>query len=130
MLLGWVKRRFLQDLGFGIVPLYVGEQVEGSGSLDPTSAKGTIDGNDAVQMMTSEGLLEGPAYTSIWKMGSPSSWWRFGLELRAMNAAAPVDVVCSRCAWGRDRRHGRLCCGHSAAIKPCAFGAPLRGCGA
>jgi len=31
---------------------------------------------------------------------------------------------------GRDRRHGGLCCGRSAAIKPCAFGAPLRGCGA
>jgi hypothetical protein len=30
----------------------------------------------------------------------------------------------------RDRRHGGLCCGRSAAIKPCAFGAPLRGCGA
>ena len=30
----------------------------------------------------------------------------------------------------RDRRHGGLCCGWSAAIKPCAFGAPLRGCGA
>jgi len=31
---------------------------------------------------------------------------------------------------GRDRRHGGSCCGRSAAIKPCAFGAPLRGCGA
>jgi hypothetical protein len=27
---------------------------------------------------------------------------------------------------GSDRRHGGLCCGRSAAIKPCAFGAPLR----
>jgi hypothetical protein len=33
-------------------------------------------------------------------------------------------------AGSRDRRHGGLCCGRSAAIKPCAFGAPLRGCGA
>lgn len=50
------KRSFLQLLGFGILPLYVGEQVEGPGSLHPSSAKGTIDGNDAVQMMTSEGF--------------------------------------------------------------------------
>ena len=44
---------FLQDLGFGILPIYVGEQVEGQGSRHPSSAKGTVDGNDAVQMMTS-----------------------------------------------------------------------------
>ena len=30
----------------------------------------------------------------------------------------------------RDRRHGGSRGGWSAAIKPCAFGAPLRGCGA
>jgi hypothetical protein len=33
-------------------------------------------------------------------------------------------------AAGSDRRHGGLCCDRSAAIKPCACGAPLRGCGA
>src|ERR1700759_370073 len=39
-------------------------------------------------------------------------------------------VVCGRCTpKDRDRRHGGLCCDHSAAIKPCAFGAPLRGYG-
>jgi hypothetical protein len=53
------KRKLLQDLGFGIMPLYVGEQVEGAGSLNPTSEKGTIDGNAAVQMMTSEGFARG-----------------------------------------------------------------------
>jgi hypothetical protein len=40
-------------------------------------------------------------------------------------------VVYSRCtARERDRRHGGLCSDRSAAIKPCACGAPLRGCGA
>lgn len=50
------KRAFLQNLGFGFVPLYVGEQVEGPGSLHPSAPKGVLDGNDAVQMMTSEGF--------------------------------------------------------------------------
>jgi hypothetical protein len=48
-----------------------------------------------------------------------------------MKAAAPVEtLVAVDAAAGSDRRHGGLCCGRSAAIKPCAFGAPLRGCGA
>jgi hypothetical protein len=33
-------------------------------------------------------------------------------------------------AGERDRRHSELCYDRSAAIKPCAFGAPRRGCGA
>ena len=40
-------------------------------------------------------------------------------------------AVCGRCtARERDRRHGGLCFRRRTAIKPCAFGAPLRGCGA
>src|SRR5262249_14875885 len=45
--------------------------------------------------------------------------WRRQWKLSAVGAAG-----CS------DRRDGGLCCGRRAAIKPCAFGAPLRGCGA
>jgi hypothetical protein len=46
-----------------------------------------------------------------------------------MGVAALVEVICGRSGGReRDRRHGRLCCGRSVAIKPCAFGAPLRGC--
>jgi hypothetical protein len=62
----------------------------------------------------------------------PSSRWRFGTEAEAARR--------QRRQWkcrlplvrlgGSDRRHGRLCFGPSAAIKPCAFGAPLCGCGA
>jgi hypothetical protein len=35
-------------------------------------------------------------------------------RLRSVRLRAAID------------RHGGLCCGHSAAIKPCAFGAPLQ----
>ena len=62
----------------------------------------------------------------------PSSWWRFETEAEAPRVQGRWwKVVCGRRGGReRDRRHGGLCCGRSAAIKPCAFGAPLRGCGA
>ena len=70
---------FLQNLGFGILPLYVGEQVEGAGSRHPSSAKGTKDGNDAIQMMTSEGFTPGScAYLDL-ENGPPLN--RSGLPL-------------------------------------------------
>jgi len=53
------KRSFLHNLGFGIVPIYIGEQVEGSGSLHPSLDKGTTDGNDAVQLMINEDFAQG-----------------------------------------------------------------------
>jgi len=66
---------------------------------------------------------------SFWSR--PSRWWRFGTAAEKMNASAPVEMLFAvGAAAGSDRRHGGLCCGRSAAIKPCAFGAPLRGCGA
>jgi Rv2525c-like, glycoside hydrolase-like domain len=53
------KRNLLQGLGFGILPLYVGEQVEGPGSLHPSPENGAKDGNDAVRLMRGEGFPEG-----------------------------------------------------------------------
>ena len=48
-----------------------------------------------------------------------------------MNRSAPVEMLFAvGASAGSDRRHRGLCCAHSAAVKPCAFGAPLRGCGA
>jgi len=53
------KRAFLTNLGWGIAPLYVGEQVVPPGSQHPSAPKGTTDGNDAVSLMTSEGFHPG-----------------------------------------------------------------------
>jgi hypothetical protein len=63
----------------------------------------------------------------------PSSWWRFEAQAEAPRVrwAWVESRECGRCtSRERDRRHCRLCYDRSAAIKPCAFGAPLRGCGA
>jgi hypothetical protein len=53
------KRGFLANLGWGMAPIYVGEQVVGPGSLNPSAAKGTSDGNDAVNLMSGEGFAAG-----------------------------------------------------------------------
>jgi hypothetical protein len=73
------KLSFLQNLGFGIVPLYVGEQVVGPGSRNPSSAKGTTDGNDAVEMMRSEGFADGSCVYLDLENGPPLN--RSGLPL-------------------------------------------------
>ncbi|HSQ24275.1 MAG TPA: glycoside hydrolase domain-containing protein [Pyrinomonadaceae bacterium] len=45
---GWMsKRTFLQGLGFGFAPVYVGQQQSPPGSLNLTSAQGHIDGANA-----------------------------------------------------------------------------------
>jgi hypothetical protein len=53
------KRAGLAGAGWGIAPLYVGEQVIPPGSQHPSAAKGTDDGNQAAQLMASEGFAPG-----------------------------------------------------------------------
>jgi hypothetical protein len=53
------KRAFLQGLGWGLAPLYVGQQVVPPGSRHPSAAQGTTDGREAVALMEAEGFPEG-----------------------------------------------------------------------
>jgi hypothetical protein len=56
----WMPHRAnLVAQGWGLAPLYVGQQVTGPGSKHSTLAQGTIDGNDAVALMTSAGFSPG-----------------------------------------------------------------------
>ena len=53
----WMGKRVkLAGDGWGIAPLYVGEQVIPPGSENPSAAKGVIDGKDAVDLMKAEGF--------------------------------------------------------------------------
>jgi hypothetical protein len=45
--------------GWGIAPLYVGQQVTGPGSLNPSAQTGVADGNSAVALMQAEGFPPG-----------------------------------------------------------------------
>lgn len=61
------KRAQLVAAGWGIAPLYVGEQVIGPGSENPSAAKGTTDGDEAVKFMQDEGFARTPASISTLK---------------------------------------------------------------
>ena len=53
------KRSFLEGLGWGIAPIYVGQQTAGPGSHHASARQGVTDGNDAADLMTSEGFPAG-----------------------------------------------------------------------
>jgi hypothetical protein len=53
------KRAQLSDAGWGIAPLFVGQQVIPPGSQNPSAATGVTDGNLAVDQMTNEGFASG-----------------------------------------------------------------------
>ena len=56
----WMTRRTaLKDGGWGIVPIYVGQQITGPGSLNPSAATGQTDGTHAASLMNQEGFVLG-----------------------------------------------------------------------
>jgi hypothetical protein len=53
------KRAQLSAAGWGIAPVFVGQQVIPPGSQNPSAATGVTDGNQAVTQMTNEGFAPG-----------------------------------------------------------------------
>jgi len=90
-------------------------------------SRGAAENSEDFNLISS--LTVAAAYVTHWSRPSRRCNFTAGAEV-AINATAPVKVVWVGAAVCSDRRHAGLCCDHSAAIKPCAFGAPLRGCGA
>ncbi|MBB3932332.1 hypothetical protein GGR25_003390 [Kaistia hirudinis] len=57
---GWMTNRApLAGQGWGFAPIYVGQQVTGSGSHHTSGPQGTIDGNDACHLMATAGFPAG-----------------------------------------------------------------------
>jgi hypothetical protein len=83
---GWMGTRAgLQAAGWGLAPVYVGQQVTGPGSLNPSAAQGTVDGQQAAQMMADEGFGAG-------------SYVYLDLENGPPMPQAQADYVTSWCA--------------------------------
>jgi hypothetical protein len=58
--MSWMgNRAALAANGWGIAPIYVGQQVIPPGSLNPSAATGVQDGTQAVSMMQNEGFASG-----------------------------------------------------------------------
>src|SRR5438270_630427 len=56
----WMGHRAaITKQGWGVAPLYVGQQVTGKGSHHPSQHQGQIDGQETVQLMTQEGFPTG-----------------------------------------------------------------------
>jgi hypothetical protein len=69
---GWMgNRASLIAQGFGLCPIYVGQQTIGPGSHNVTAAQGTLDGLDCAAKMASEGFPAGSfAYLDL-ENGAP-----------------------------------------------------------
>ncbi len=56
----WMTQRAqLQANGWGLAPLYVGQQIIGPGSHNPSTPQGVVDGHHATQLMTAAGFPQG-----------------------------------------------------------------------
>lgn len=68
------QRAALKIAGWGIAPLYVGQQIKGRGSHNVNGPQGSMDGNDAVALLNTDGfgpgtcvyldLEDGPPFTA------------------------------------------------------------------
>jgi hypothetical protein len=68
----WMTRRAaLSAAGWGIAPLYVGQQVTGPGSHNPSTATGTADGAQAAALMSAEGFDAGSCVYLDLENGAP-----------------------------------------------------------
>ncbi len=68
----WMGQRDdLADAGWGIAPVYLGQQVQGPGSKVITGPQGTTDGNDAAALMTDDGFPSGSCVYLDLENGAP-----------------------------------------------------------
>ena len=59
---GWMgKREFLTGLGWGLAPIYVGQQTIPPGSMNPDAAHGYTDGQNATDLLQQAGFPAGSA---------------------------------------------------------------------
>jgi hypothetical protein len=71
---GWMgKRSFLQSLGLGFAPVYVGQQQSPPGSLNLTAAQGAIDGQNAAQLAQGAGFPNSSVLYLDVETGPPAS---------------------------------------------------------
>jgi Domain of unknown function (DUF1906) len=69
------KRKFLTDLGWGLAPIYLGQQSEGPGPRNFTSLQGYIDGGNATDLARTAGFPECVIYLDV-----EGSMWNKNIE--------------------------------------------------
>jgi hypothetical protein len=96
----WMGQRVaLQNAGWGIAPLYVGQQIGGPGSHNVNSSQGTIDGIDAVNLLQSDGFVAGTCVYLDLENGPPFTHPRTDYVASWVNAVGTrgfqTGVYCS-----------------------------------
>lgn len=93
------QRQLLQTAGWGIAPVYVGQQINGPGRHVVSAPQGTIDGNDAVALMSGDGFAVGSCVYLDLEDGPPFTAPRTDYVAAWVNAVATGDfqpgVYCS-----------------------------------
>lgn len=107
---GWMKHRAeISNQGWGIVPIYVGQQVIGKGSKHPSAEQGTKDALNAVDLLAKAGfapdtciyldlengkpfLPEQAAYVGTWVDGIAAKGFKPGIYC-SHDIAAAVHAV-------------------------------------
>lgn len=67
------NRHTLIDQGWGLLPIYLGQQTAGPGSHNAIAPQGSTDGAEAAQLMQSEGFPSGSYVFIDWEDGSDPS---------------------------------------------------------
>jgi hypothetical protein len=67
------KRNFLQQVGWGFAPIYVGQQSSGPGSHTVTAAQGTLDAQDAATLAAAAGFDTGSIIFLDIEQGPPAA---------------------------------------------------------
>lgn len=94
------KRAFLEGLGWGLAPIYLGQQVSGPGSHNVTAAQGTLDAQNAASLANKAGFAKGSIIFLDIEQGPPAqaaalAYYRAWVaELLANTSYAP-GVYCS-----------------------------------
>ncbi|MGO9060024.1 MAG: glycoside hydrolase domain-containing protein [Candidatus Binataceae bacterium] len=81
------QRTALRNAGWGLAPLYVGQQIKGLGSHNVTGPQGTADGQDAAALLNAEGFVAGTCVYLDLEDGPPFA------SPRTDYVAAWVDAV-------------------------------------
>jgi hypothetical protein len=86
----WMRQRTtLRNAGWGLAPIYVGQQINGPGRHNVNAQQGTIDGDEAGKLLVNEGFVQGTCVYLDLEDGPPFS------DPRTDYVGAWTDAVCA-----------------------------------
>ncbi len=124
--ISWMdKLDFLQSSGWGLAPVYVGQEVTGPGSHNACAATGTEDGVHAVSLMQRAGFDPGSFVYLDLENGDPFPQvlqdYTVSWAAAVANGGYGVGIYCSHCIAATVHNlvpHARMWCWHCMTTTP------------